>query len=278
MKIRKAVITAAAPTQRDLPLQTLVDRDGVRKSVLALRIEELRAAGAEAVAVVVHPGDEAALRPVVGEGVRLLPQTEPRGYGHAVWCAREFVDGEPFLHQVGDHVFLDGGPVPHARQLVEVAEDQECSVSGVQATRESLLPYFGAIAGSRVKGTHDRYVVERVREKPTPTEAEQTLLVPGLRAGHYLCFIGTHVLTPAVFDLLGAEVAAGAARVQLSPALDALARREQFLAVETPGRRYPLDTRYGLLNAQLALALSGADRSEVLAGLVDLLAQPEGSR
>lgn len=275
MKIRKAVLTAAAPTQRDLPFQTLVDRDGNRKSVLALLVDEMRAAGAEEVAVVVHPGDSERLRALVDDGVRFLIQDAPRGYGHAVWCAREFVGDQPFLHQVGDHVFVDDGPAPHARLLVDAAGDADCAVSGVQPTRESQLPLFGAVGASRVRGTHDRYQIQTVREKPTPTEAEQSLLVPGLRAGTYLCFIGTHVLTPTVFELLDEAVAGGADRVQLSPALDALARRELYLAVETPGRRYPLDARYGLLMAQLAVGLSGAYRDEVLTGLCDLLAQRE---
>jgi UTP--glucose-1-phosphate uridylyltransferase len=102
--------------------------------------------------------------------------------------------------------------------------------------------------------------------------AEQRLTVPGLRAGHYLCFFGMHVLTPLVMDLLGAEVAAGRP-VNLSQTLSRLAGRERYLAYELHGRRFDIGLKYGLLNAQLALALSSPARSEVLAGLVELLAQ-----
>ena len=77
-------------------------------------------------------------------------------------------------------------------------------MSAVQATRESLLPYYGTVGGRRVPGRQDLYEIEDVIEKPTPTEAEQRLIVPGLRAGHYLCFFGMHVLTPAVMEILGA--------------------------------------------------------------------------
>jgi UTP--glucose-1-phosphate uridylyltransferase len=55
--------------------------------------------------------------------------------------------------------------------------------------------------------------------------------------------------------------------------LDRLAGQEQYLALEASGRRYPIDVRYGLLMAQLALALHGRDRDEVLTGLCELLAQ-----
>ena len=115
------------------------------------------------------------------------------------------------------------------------------------------------------------YRIETVIEKPTPTEAEQRLIVPGLRAGHYLCFFGMHVLTPAVMDLLAA-LPPGAS---LSAALAELARREQYLALEKAHRRYDLGARYGLLPAQLALALTGRDRDEVLSQLVELLATRE---
>ena len=99
--------------------------------------------------------------------------------------------------------------------------------------------------------------------------------MPGLRAGHYLCFFGMHVLTPTVFELL--EELGSQGQRQLSPALAALAQRERYLASELAGRRYNLGLTYGLLTAQLALGLAGPDRAEILAQLVDLLAkQPAG--
>ena len=101
------------------------------------------------------------------------------------------------------------------------------------------------------------------------------MIIPGLRAGHYLCFFGMHVLTPSVMTLLAEEVAAAGARggVHLSATLAKLARKERYLAAELTGRRYDIGAHYGLLTAQLALALSGKDRDEVLTGLVELLAQ-----
>jgi UTP--glucose-1-phosphate uridylyltransferase len=284
MKISRAVITAAARNQRTIPLQMMVDRDGRQKPVLDIIIEETLSAGVEEIGVVICPEDEAAYRGAAGVlagRLSFFHQPEPLGYGHAVYCARDFVGDEPFLHLISDHVYVSSGATGCARQLVEVAQARSCSVSGVQATRENLLPYFGAVGGRRVAGTKDLYQVEQVVEKPTPTEAEQTLAVPGLRAGHYLCFFGMHVLTPAVMEILERYVAAagrGGGPVLLSPVLDELARREQYLALEARGRRYPVDVRYGLLYAQLAMALSGRDREEVLAGVCELLAQRESAR
>jgi len=276
MKITKAVITAAGSGQRQLPLQTLIDRDGQQKSVLSVIVEEAARAGITDTCVVVHPDDATAFRAVAGDHSRRLtfvPQPEPLGYGHAIWCAREFIQDEPFLHLVGDHLYVSRETKGCAQRVVEAAEVESCAVSAVQATREGLLPNFGAISGKRIQGRSELTVIEHVIEKPTPTEAEQRLLVPGLRAGYYYCFFGIHVLTPAVLELLDQRLteAADPRRVTLSDALHQLAQKKKYLALEMRDDRYNLGVKYGLLNAQLALALSGNDREEVLAMLMELL-------
>ena len=274
MHIKRALITAAGREQQRLPLQRLVDRDGVAKTALEIIVEEAVAAGAHEVGIVVRPGDEAAFRAAAGlaaSRLELIPQQEPLGYGNAVSVARDFIDDEPFLHFVGDHLYVSDIDRRCGQQLVAVAEAEACSVSAVQPTRESMLPYFGVIGGRRVPQTKNLYEVDTVLEKPTPTQAEQELIVPGLRAGHYLCFFGMHVLTPVIFDLLDALGDSG--RRQVSPALAMLAGRERYLAYEVAGNRSNLGVTYGLLIAQLALALSGKDRADILSQLVDLLAR-----
>jgi UTP--glucose-1-phosphate uridylyltransferase len=283
VKTTKAVITAAARNQRTLPLQTLVDRDGIQKSVLCIILEEALRAGIEDICLIICPGDESGYREAAGEHaerLRFVCQAAPLGYGHAVWCARDFVGQEPFLHMIGDHIYVSQDAAGCAQQLIEIASGQSCSASGVQSTREGLLPYFGAVGGQRIPGAKDLYLIERVLEKPTPTEAEQKLLIPGLRTGHYLCFFGMHVFTPTVMELLDDHVRARGEQggIQLSPVLAELAVRERYLALEAKGRRYPVDARYGLLTAQIALALSGHDRNEVLALVCELLAQREMDR
>jgi UTP--glucose-1-phosphate uridylyltransferase len=273
MKVHKAVITAAGPRQRTLPVQMLIDRDGAEKPLLQIFVEE-----------VVAPGDEKTYREAIRDGagpgsgaqnadLTFICQNRPFGYGHAVYCARDFIGDEPFLHLVGDHLYVSGSETSCARQLVEVAAAQECAVSTVQSTRESLLPSFGAVGGRRVGGRRDLYLVETVLEKPSPTEAELRLVVPGLRAGHYLCFFGMHVLTPTVMEILESQLAASASASTLSSALATLAERERYLAFEVSALRYDIGARYGIFNAQLALALSGKDRAEVLSLLLEVVAQ-----
>jgi len=277
VEIKKAIITAAGKSQRTLPLQTLVDRDGATKTALRIIIEEILSTGVEEICIIISPGDQEAYTAAAGgrsERLQFVEQKEALGYGHAVFCGRQFVGAKPFLLLVGDHLYVSGAEQRAAQQLVEIAKAENCAVSAVQATHESKLPYYGAVGGRLVAGRKSLYEISEVLEKPTPTEAEQRLIVPGLRAGHYLCFFGMHVLTPMVMDLLQEEIAQAKDRsVHLTTALAKLAKRERYLASELQGRRYDIGVKYGLLTAQLALALNGQDRDEVLSGLVELLAR-----
>ena len=278
VKIRKAVITAAGRDQRRLPVQSLVDRDGQSKSALTILLEEVLHAGIEEIGLVIAPGDQAAFAAAAGPHVnriQFIEQSKPLGYGHAVLCAHPFTGSEPFLLLVGDHLYVAHGQKSCARQLVDIATAEACAVSAVQPTHESLLPHYGAVGARRLPGHAGLYLVDRVLEKPTPTVAEQKLIVPGLRAGHYLCFFGMHALTPGVMDILKELVdkSQGAGGAHLSDALAKAAGSERYLACELQGRRYDIGVKYGLLTAQLALALNGQDRDEVLTQLVELLAQ-----
>lgn len=276
MKISKAVITAAGKGQRNLPLQTLIDRDSQQKSVLGVIIEEVVRAGIKDICIVIHPEDEGAYLSVAGDHsghLSFVYQNEPRGYGHAVWCAKDFIKAESFLHLVGDHLYVSRMKKGCAQRVVETAEAESCAVSAVRATREGLLWNFGTVSGKRIHGRNDLYEIENVVEKPTPTEAEQRLIVSGLRTGYYLCFFGIHVLTPTVMEILDHELnnKTDVNLTTISNALNELARKEKYLALEMSDYRYNVGVKYGLLNAQLALALSGNDREEVISMLMEML-------
>lgn len=266
------------PLHGDLPLQQVTVKDGTTQRVAALQIAELRAAGVEGVAIVTRPGRERFfddLRQEFGASLVLIEQTEPRGFGHAVLCAEEWVGGEPFIVQVCDHVFITHAEASCTKQLVEVAIREGSAVSGVQVTSEGQLPYFGIVGGSRVKGSERLYAIETVIEKPTPTVAEERCMIPGLRQGTYLGTFGTHALTPRVFDLLR-EHARGlrpGERMGLTESLAVLASREKYLALEVDGQRVDLESPFGLLRAQLALALHGPRREEVLRLILEEVAR-----
>ena len=279
MSIQRAVITAAAPDQKSLPLQTLVDQQGHAKSALELILDECVDAGAEEICVIVCPGSSEMFARAAGQHANRLTfieQTNPKGYGDALFRAKEFVGEEPFLHLISDHVYISHGTVGCAKQVVELAREENCVVSAVQETRETRLPYYGVIGGVRDGNRDDTYSVTSVVEKPTPTRAEQDLIVAGLRASHYLCFSGMHVLTHGVMELLEQSIKSGDDHVCLSGALHATAQRERYLALRVQASRYNIGEKYGLLKGQLALALSGKDRDTILAELLSLVATTRG--
>jgi UTP--glucose-1-phosphate uridylyltransferase len=307
VQISKAVITAAGRGVRQYPaadtvqkaMLPLVDRDGLAKPVLQIIAEEALESGIEEICVVAAPGDEdvyrrhfanyaANLRSAyqgidwaeaqarrlidLEERLTFAVQPEPEGYGHAVWCARTFVAGAPFLLLLGDHLYISSEPRRCARQLIDLAVAEGCAVSAVQATREHLIYQYGTLTGRRVPQHPEIYTIDEIIEKPNPTLAELRLQVPGLRAGHYLCFFGMHVLTPSVFDLLDDLVARNVrelGQIQLTTALNLLAAKEQYLAIETRGSRFNLGVRFGVVEAQIALALAGADRERMLTLLLE---------
>ena len=148
----------------------------------------------------------------------------------------------------------------------------------VQATREHLIHQYGTLTGRRQPEHPDIYVIDEIIEKPNPTLAELRLHVPGLRAGHYLCFFGMHVLTPVVFDLLDDLVRQDVrelGQIQLTSALNSLARKERYLALETRGSRFNLGVKFGVVEAQIGLALGGVDREQILALLLESMVRIE---
>jgi len=313
VQVTRAVITAAGRGGHENPasstvqraMEPLVDRDGLTKPVIQIIAEEAIESGIDEVCVVTAPGDEPQYRDywkhyvanlrstykgvdwAEAQARRLIEleqklhfavQDEPLGYGHAVWCAREFVGDQPFLLLLGDHLYLSSEERRCARQLIDLAMMENCAVSAVQATREHLIHQYGTLTGRRVSQRSDVYTIDEIIEKPNPTLAELRLQVPGLRVGHYLCFFGIHVLTPTVFDLLDRLVRDRVrehGQIQLTTALNELARREKYLALETRGTRFNLGIKYGLVEAQIAMAMSGVDRERILGVLLEALTRLE---
>lgn len=311
MQIRKAVITAAARGARLYPaadtvqkaMLPLVDRDGLTKPVIQIIAEEALESGIEEIVVVCAPGDEAyyrrhfqSLRENLMEAqrgvewarlqaekianlearLRFAVQDDPHGYGHAVYCARPFIGDEPFLLLLGDHLYvshIDGKRC--AQQLIELAQREQCAVAAVQATREHLVGRYGTLTGRRQQGAAGVYQIDRIIEKPSLSQAELELNTPGLRVGHYLCFFGMYILTPSLFAIIDQALHTGDEKhdVALTPCLQELAKRERFLALELQGTRYDIGAKYGLLQTQLALALAGNDREEMMTAVLELLAE-----
>jgi UTP--glucose-1-phosphate uridylyltransferase len=312
MKVRKAVITAAARGERLYPVADtvqkamlpVIDLDGLHKPVIQIIAEEAFISGIEEICVVCAPGDgerylsafaslrDNLVRSYQGSDwatqqadkidfllsrLHFAEQAEPLGYGHAVAVARDFVQNEPFLLLLGDYLYVSTRLGQHcAAQLLELAMQESCAVSAVNPTIEHQIGRYGTLTGRLVAGQAGTYEIEKIIEKPSLSTAELELTTPGLRAGYYLCFFGMHVLTPTIFDILARHEATSNGNLLLTPALQELAETEKYLALEVQGTRYDLSRPHGLLRAQLALGLAGEARTETLSTMVELLAEANG--
>ncbi|MFM8727568.1 MAG: UTP--glucose-1-phosphate uridylyltransferase, partial [Planctomycetaceae bacterium] len=153
MRVRKAVITAAGDRHASLPLQSVVDRSGEVRTALRLTLDEIVQSGVEDIAIVIRPGQQDSYLLAAGpHASRLIffEQHNPRGYGDAILRTADFVQQQPFLHLVSDHLYLSRTDQPCARQLLDVAARHECSVSAIQPTRENEIVHFGTVGGSPV--------------------------------------------------------------------------------------------------------------------------------
>jgi UTP--glucose-1-phosphate uridylyltransferase len=313
MRVRKAVITAAGRGTRMFPATTtiqkemlpLMDRDGITKPAIQLIIEEALDSGIEEVCLVVNRHNrgqiEAHFRPLPLEEMRvfkgkdwallqsarihqiasrltLVEQPSPEGYGHAVWCAKEFVGGEPFLLMLGDHIYTSGTDRRCARQILDVFEKYEASVSAVQQTPSDLLHLFGTVRGKLIQENPRVYDIDHIYEKPPVEYAEQNLRVEGLLWGMYLCFFGMHAFTPTIFDSLQFAIdndLREKGEIQLTSAQERLRESGQrYLAFEAVGERYDIGIPFGYAQTQAALAVNSVYREQMLAELVRMLAVP----
>ena len=314
MKVRKAVITAAGRGTRMYPATTtiqkemlpIMDRDGICKPAIQIIIEEALDSGIEEVCLVVNPHNRAQIEqhfaPLTAEELRLfkgkdwallqsakiqeiaarltiVTQETPDGYGHAVYQAREFVGEEPCLIMLGDHIYTTGEEKRCARQVLDVYEEHNATVSAVQQTPTELLHLFGTVCGERIGEHPPTYAVEAIYEKPTPEYALEHLQQAGLLHGMYLCFFGMHVMAPAIFDCLKYAIdndLREKGEFQFTSAQERLRDSgARYLASETMGDRHDIGIPFGYAQTQAALALNSVFKEQMLASLVRTLAVPQ---
>jgi UTP--glucose-1-phosphate uridylyltransferase len=311
MKTQKAVITAAARNERLYPAATtvqksmlpVIDMDGINKPIIQIIAEEAIQSGIEEICIVCAVGDEerylesfqtlyntssniyhqSTLAASQAQSIKnildrltFVVQSEPLGYGHAVYQAKDFVKNEPFLLLHGDYLSISSLSNKRcSKQIIDLAVEEECSVAAVNPTIEHQISKYGTLTGRNYKTYNGVYQIEKIIEKPSISQAELELKTAGLRTGYYLCFFGMYVFQPILFDLLSEEIhtrANSGKNILLTPVQQKLSKCEKYLALEIQGKRYDTSKMFGLLQAQIALGLAGQMRDEVLTILLQTLA------
>jgi UTP--glucose-1-phosphate uridylyltransferase len=213
----------------------------------------------------------------IEERITYVEQPTPEGYGHAVYQAKDFVGDEPFLLLLGDHVYISNSKKRCAQQVMDTYAVTQCAVSAVQQTPDDHLHLFGTVKGTRLgQGDPPIYEVEQIMEKPSIDYAAEHLQTSGVKRGYYLCFFGMHVFPPTLFDCLAHHIDNNIrekGEIQLTSSQEMLRSQERYVAVETSGERLDMGVPLGYIETQTALALSGVDRTEVLATLLRQVAK-----
>jgi UTP--glucose-1-phosphate uridylyltransferase len=303
--VRKAVITAAGSGTRQYPatnsiqkeLIPLVDTDGHTKPTLQIVLEEALKSGIEELCVIANPTNAGPIRSHfrgltpdqiarqfrgkewalalskkledIQSRLTIVIQETQEGYGHAVYQAKDWVGDEPFIHMLGDHIYVSGDD-EHGSvvQIVRAFNETQSPVSSVKRTPESQVHRYGTPAGTPVAGTDPlRYLARTIVEKPTVEFARANLRTPGLPDDEYLCLFGIHAMTPDIFDCLGHLVKNDIRQngeIQFAAAQKMLSEMRPYYLVELTGSQHDMGVPDGLLQTQLALALQSPFRDQVI--------------
>ena len=306
-RIKKAIIPIAGygtrlfPATKAVPkaLFPIIAQDGLAKPIIQLIIEEALTAGIEEVCLVAQPHQvepiadyfsgtvPAAIREKaelaiqadrlaeIGERLHFAIQAEPQGFGHAIYCAKAFADGEPVMILLGDHLYLSETDVSCAKQLVDIYAQVGTSVTSLDICDESELHLNGIVHGHQrarfataLTGTAQNrlFGLTHIAEKPPVEIARETLRVEGLPPQQYLCNFGIDLLTPLLFDILehhyrNTIVTHG--EIQLRDAMAELIRREGMDGYRVAGQRYDTGNPQELLRTVLAFAVHSPYRAAV---------------
>lgn len=186
-------------------------------------------------------------------------QKTPKGLGHAILCAKSFVGNEPFAVLLGDDIVINAGGPGAIRQLMDVYETTGCSVVGVQPVAEENVSKYGIIDPLE-KIEDGLMTVSTFVEKPAQEDAPSNMAI-----------LGRYVLGPDIFEKLETQAAGKGNEIQLTDAIDRLAKEDTVYACQFDGRRYDVGDRKGFLQAQIEFALNRDDTREAMEDIIESL-------
>jgi UTP--glucose-1-phosphate uridylyltransferase len=284
MKVRKAIIPAAGLGTRFLPATKAMPKEMlpiVDKPTIQYIVEEAVESGIEDILIVTGKGKRAIedhfdhsfeleqnllekkkfeLLSEVQKSSKLVDihyirQKEPKGLGHAIWCARKFIGNEPFAVLLGDDIVQ--AEKPCLKQMIEQYERYNASIIGVQPVPDHEVSRYGIVDGQKIG---DRfYSVKHLVEKPSKEEAPSNLAI-----------LGRYILSPRIFDILHGQTPGAGGEIQLTDAIAELNRYEAVYAYDFEGIRYDVGEKMGFIQTTIEFAL---EREDLKYRLLDYLAE-----
>ncbi len=275
-KIRKAIIPAAGLGTRFLPATKAQPKEMlpiVDKPTIQYIVEEAVASGIEDI-IIVTGRTKKAIEDHFDKSIELemelekkqnqelleiaksvsqianiyyIRQKEPKGLGHAVLTAKTFVGDEPFAVLLGDDVI--DSEKPALKQMMEVYEKYNASILGVQTVDRNDVNKYGIVDGIQLDNRI--FEVKNMIEKPSTNEAPTNVAV-----------LGRYIITPRIFDYLEKQEIGAGGEIQLTDALNKLAKEEPMYAYDFIGRRYDVGNKMGFLQATVEFALKRTELNE----------------
>lgn len=273
MKVRKAIIPAAGMGTRFLPATKAQPKEMlpiVDKPTIQYIVEEAIASGIEDIMIVTGRGKRAIedhfdksyeLEDILRKkgdvellnqvqdianlvNIHYIRQKEPKGLGHAIYCAKSFIGNEPFAVMLGDDIV--DAEVPCLKQLIDVFNEYQTTVLGVQRVPDEDVSKYGIV---NCKNIDDRvYKVKDLVEKPDIDKAPSNIAI-----------LGRYIITPKIFGFLENAEPGKGGEIQLTDALRKLSGVEAMYAYDFLGRRYDVGNKLGFLQATVEFALKRED-------------------
>ncbi len=291
-KVTKAIIPAAGLGTRFLPATKAMPKEMlpiVDKPTIQYIVEEAIESGVEDIIVVTGKGKRAIedhfdiafelehtleekgkfdilekVRKSSNVNLHYIRQKEPKGLGHAVWCARNFIGDEPFAVLLGDDIVQS--ETPCTKQLIEQYEQTGRSIIGVQMVNVDQTQRYGIVdPGQRVDNL---YEVTRFVEKPPQGQAPSNLAI-----------MGRYVLTPEIFSFLGEHEIGAGGEIQLTDAIQKLNMLQGVYAFDFQGVRYDVGEQLGFIMTTLDFALRDNNlRYPLMTGIEELMERELGKQ
>jgi UTP--glucose-1-phosphate uridylyltransferase len=277
-KVRKAIIPAAGLGTRFLPATKAMPKEMlpiVDKPTIQYIVEEAIASGIEDIIIVTGKGKRSIEdhfdiaheleQNLMDKGkiellekvrystnladIHYIRQKEPKGLGHAVWCARNFIGDEPFAVLLGDDIVQSDTPC--LKQLINQYEETLSSVIGVQSVPDEETHRYGIVEPSVQDGR--RYQVENFVEKPASGTAPSNLAI-----------MGRYILTPEIFMFLDQQEKGAGGEIQLTDAIQKLNQIQRVFAYNFVGKRFDVGEKLGFVKTTIEFALQNSEINEEL--------------
>ncbi len=180
--------------------------------------------------------------------IHYIRQKEPKGLGHAIYCAKSFIGNEPFAVLLGDDIVYNPEK-PCLKQLIEIYNKYNTTILGVQEVNKNDVSKYGIVYGKSIEG--GVYRVKDLIEKPSKEEAPSNIAI-----------LGRYIINPRIFNILEDLKPGKGGEIQLTDGLKELARIEAMYAYVFKGKRYDVGEKLGFLEANVEYALRKKELKE----------------